>query len=237
MNLARHTSPLYDLDTFNIMDDFGADQSDVTWIDTITDTGTVLMGDEDNGVATLTPSDGTVADNDEVYLATANANFRLLANRELSFIARLQFVETAAGIYNVAAGFASSVAANLLVDDGGGLRASGAVIAIYKVDGESVWRCVSRNGTAVTVTQSTKAAVGATWYQLKILIKDWDGVSQQVAFMVDGEYLKDSNGLVIRHTVPLASAAQMQAFIGAKLGAITNNDTTKVDFVYCDQVR
>ena len=51
------------------------------------------------------------------------------------------------------------MAANLIVDDGAGLRASGTVIALYKVDGETVWRFVTRNGTDATVTQST-----TTWW-------------------------------------------------------------------------
>lgn len=237
MNLNRFTAELWDLDTFHVFDDFWMDQTDLTAVDTITDTGTVAIGDEANGVATLTPSDGTVADNDEVYLATPNEVFLLATNRELYGKARLQWAETAAGIYNVAFGFASAVGANLLVDDGGGLRASGCLLAIYKVDGESVWRCVSRNGSTVTVTQSTKAAVGSTWYVLEVIVKDWDGVSVQVSFKVDGEYLRDSYNQVIRHVVALSGATEMQMFAGAKLGAGTNNDATKLDYWYGAQVR
>lgn len=238
MNLARFLSDQWELDAPHIFDDFIPDNVTGLWTDTLTGVGTAAVGDEDSGVVTLTPSDGTVADNDEVYRASANAVFRLLANRELYAKARLQWVETAAGIYNVGFGFVSGVGTNVLVDNGGGMRTTGAVIAIYKVDGESVWRCVSRNGSTFTVSQSNKAAVGATWYVPEIIIKDWDGVSQEVSFKVDGEYLRDTNTNVpISHRVPLAAAAQMQLWMGAKLGAVTNNDTTKVDFVLGVQTR
>src|SRR5204862_219566 len=70
-NLARFTSPLVDWDTFCIADDFKDDQSDLFWIDTITDSGTALVGDAANGIMQLLPSDGTVADND-AYLRDTN---------------------------------------------------------------------------------------------------------------------------------------------------------------------
>jgi hypothetical protein len=238
MNLTRFTSTLWEMDTFNVFSDFGDDQSDLFWIDTITDSGSVAIGDEANGVATLTPSDGSVVDNDEVYFATANEVFLFATNRELCFRARLQFAETAAGVYNVAFGAANAVAADLLINDGGGLRASGSIVAIYKVDGESVWRVTARNSSTVTINQTTKAAVAATWYDLVIEVKDWDGVSMEVSYKVDGERLKDANtNSVIVHRIPIASATEMQMFVGAKLGASTNNDATKIDFAYGAQTR
>lgn len=220
-----------------VFDDFTADQLDTFFVDTITDSGTVLMGDDVNGVATLTPSDGTVADNDEVYLASANELFLYGTNREIYGRCKLRFTETTVTIYNVAFGFQNAVGANSIVDDGAGLKVSGSTLGIYKVDGSGVWKCVSScNGTS-TVSTSVTVAVTATDYVLEIFVKDFDGVSMEVTFKVDGQYLKDSNGLVIKHTVAIASATEMQLFAGAKLGAITNNDTTKVDYLYGHQTR
>jgi hypothetical protein len=237
MNINRFTSSLWNLDTFHIFDDFTADQSDLFWVDTITDTGTVLINDAANGIAVLTPSDGSVADNDEVYFASANELFLTAANRAIYGRCRLQFTETASGIYNAFFGFANAFAANLIVDDGAGLRASGNIFAIEKRDGETQWRLTSRNGSTVTSTLSTTTAGGASYQNLEIMVKDWDGVSVQVAARVDGDFLKDSNNLVIRHTVLLASATEMQVGAGAKLGAITNNDTLNLDYIYAAQTR
>lgn len=236
-NLARFTSHLAELDTVVVFDDFVCDQSDVSFIDTITDTGTALVGDAVNGVMVLTPSDGTVVDNDEVYIASANELFRFGTNRSIYGRCRLQFAETTATVYNVAFGFQNAVGANSIIDDGAGLKVSGSTLGIYKVDGGAVWRCVSScNGTS-TVSTSTTAAVAATNYVLEIDCVDWDGVSMEVSFKVDGAYLKDSNGAVIRHTVAIASSTEMQVFAGAKLGAATNNDTTSVDYIYASQTR
>lgn len=236
-NLARYTQPLIDLDTVSVFTDFVDDQSDISFVDTITDTGTALVGDEVNGVMTLTPSDGTVADNDEVYIASANELFLYGTNRSIYGRCKLRFTETTATVYNVGFGFMNAVGANALIDDGGGPKTSGSTLAIFKVDGGAVWKCVSAcNGTATTST-STTSAVTATDYVLEIICNDWDGVSMQVSFKVDGVYLKDSNGYTIKHTVAIASATEMQVWAGAKLGAATNNDTTKVDYIYACQNR
>ena len=141
-------------------------------------------------------------------------------------------METAATIYNVGFGFMNAPGANMLIDNGGGPKVSGSTLAIYKVDGGSVWRCASACNGVSTVTASNTSAVGATDYILEIICGDWDGVLMQVAFKVNGNYLKDTSNQTIKHTVPIASAAQMALWAGAKLGAITNNDTTSVDYLY-----
>jgi hypothetical protein len=237
MNLNRFTAPLGDLDTVNWFDDFQLDQSDINYIDTVTDTGTAVAGDSVNGVVVLTPSDGTVTNNDETYIAFPNETLKYGTNREIYLRAKLSFTEVTATIANVAFGAMNAVGANSIIDDGGGLKVSGSTLGIYKVDGGAVWRCVSAcNGTS-TVTASTAAATAATDYVLEIICKDWDGVSMQVLFKVDGDYLKDSSGNVIRHTVLIASATEMQMFAGVKLGADTNNDTLLVDYWYQAQTR
>lgn len=237
MNLNRYTRALYELDTVYVFDDFVNDQSDVVFVDTITDSGTALVGDARNGVMTLTPSDGTVADNDECYIASANELFLFAANSAIYGKCKLRFTEVTATIANVGFGFMNAVGANAIIDDGAGLKVSGSTLGIYKVDGGAVWKCVSScNGTS-TVSTSTTAATAATDYVLEIICSDWDGTSMQVSFKVDGAYLKDSNGLVIRHTVAIASATEMQVFAGIKLGAATNNDTCLVDYIYASQTR
>lgn len=237
MKLNRFTAPLWDLDTFYVFNDFEKDQSDIEAVDTVTDSGTVAIGDEVTGVALLTPSDGSVADNDEAYLATPNEVFKVANGKPLYGRFRGQFTEVAAGAANAAFGFQNAVGADSIVDNGAGLKVSGSTFAVYKVDGEQVWRCVSSvNGTAV-VTQSTKAAVAATQYVVEVETVDHDSVSGYAVFRVDGEYLKDTNGNNIRHKFLYASATEMQMFAGIKLGAATNNDTLKLDYWYGAQKR
>lgn len=235
--LNRFTKALWDLDTFYVFGDFGPKQSDLDWVDTITDTGTVLMGDAKGGVAVLTPSDGTVADNDEAYLASANALFLFADGCPLYAKARVKFSEVTATVANVAFGLQNAVGANSILDDGAGLKVSGSTLGVYKVDGSAVWKCVSACNGVATVSTSTKAAVAGNWYTLEIQAIDYDGVTMTVSFHVDGEVLRDSAGLPIRHSVAVANAALMQAFAGVKLGANTNNDTLSVDYIYAAQLR
>ncbi len=181
-----------------------------------------------------------MADNDEVYLASPNANFKYVLEKPFMGKTRLQFAETTAGIYNVAFGFQNAVGADSIVDNTGLPKTSGSCLAIYKTDGSSVWKCVSAcNGVATHSTSSGagSAAVGATWYVLEINCNYYSATHMQAAFQVDGVILRDSNNVPISHLIPIASAAAMQIFVGAKLGAITNNDTTKVDYIYGGMVR
>ncbi len=239
-NLNRFTSPLYDADTMYLFDDFWTAQSDLQWTDTITDTGTVVIGDAVSGIATLTPSDGSVSDNDEVYFATTNELFLFLANRPIYGRFRFALSLTTLAAMNFFVGFQNAVGANTIIDDGGGPKVSGSTLAVGKIDGESVWRVYSAcNGTSTTTLSSKTVTAGATtWHDVEIVCGDWDGTSMQVSFRVDGEYLKDSiNNLPIRHTVLIASATEMSAFAGVKLGAATNNDKMLLDFAYASQRR
>ncbi len=236
MNLSRFTAPLMDLQTVYIFDDFWQDQSDINAIDTVTDSGTVAMGDDVNGVATLTPSDSTVADNDEAYLASPNEIYKFGTNREIYGKFKFRYTAVVAADPNVAVGFQNAVGANSIADNGG-VKTSGSTVAVEKKDGETAFRCTTAcNGTAVT-TLSNKAIAAATDYVVEVELKDWDGVSMMATFRVDGEFLKDVNNSVIRHTVPIASATEMQLWAGIKLGAATNNDTLLLDYWYGAQTR
>jgi hypothetical protein len=231
-NLNRFTEELRNVDTMTVFSHFAGDQLDAIAVDTVTDSGTVLMGDDVGGIVTLTPSDGTVADNDEAYLATPNENFKFGTNREIYGTCKLKFTEVTATIVNVAFGFQNAVGANSIVDDGAGLKVSGSCLGIYKIDGEAVWRCVSACNGVATVSISTTAAVAATWYYPEIYCEDWDGKEMLVSFRIDNRWLFDSSGNLIKHRVAVASATEMQMFLGAKLGAITNNDTLLCDYWY-----
>lgn len=230
-NIIRFTREIDELDVVKVWDDFLFDQSDTQAVDTIPDTGTVLMGDDPNGVATLTPSDGTVADNDEAYLATPNEWLKFGTNREIYMRFKFSYTAVVAADPNWAVGAQNAVGANSIADNGG-VKTSGSTLAVEKKDGETKFRFTTAcNGTAVT-TLSNKTMAAATNYVVEIQCKDHDGVNMYATAKVNGEYLKDSNNLVIRHEVPIASATEMQMFAGVKLGAATNNDTLLLDYWY-----
>lgn len=224
---------------YEFFDDFLWDQTDLIWIDTVTDLGTALVGDAVNGVMVLTPSDGTVADNDEVYLGTANATFLFNDDEPFTGGARVKFTETASGVYNCFVGFVNALnGADTMLDNGGGMKVSGSTAAIYKIDGSTVWKCVSANNGTSTVSTSSTSSTSTDYQLLEVEIAPLDGTQVSALFRVNGMYLRDSTtGDIIRHTIAVASAAQMNFGMGAKLGAITNNDTLNVDYAYYSATR
>jgi hypothetical protein len=202
----------------------------------LTDSGTASVATGTNVLA-LVASDGTVADNDETYVGTTNAAFKPQANKPFYLEALVQFTEANTDDANVAVGLASSVAANLIVDDGAGLRASGTVIALYKVDGETVWRFVTRNGTAVTTSTSTTTAGGSSYQRLTIEVLDVIGQVATIVPLVDGLHLRDATtNAIIRHTLDLTSLAAASVFAGVKNGG-ANLETLNVDYLGCSQTR
>lgn len=228
-NLARYVRELFDWDVVVIDNDFEEAQSDIRAVDTVTDSGTIAGGDAANGVYTFTPSDVSVADNDEAILATPNELFKFGTNRCIYGRFKFRYTAVVAADPNVAVGFVNAAATDPLGDNGAGVKTSGSCLAVAKVDGGTVFRCYSScNGTS-TVTASNKTIAAATDYVVEIEATDWDGVSMQVSFKVDGEYLRDTSNQIIKHTVAIASATEMNGFAAIKLGAATNNDTLLLD--------
>lgn len=236
MNILRQAPALAQArDLHGIFDDFPWYLSPHQWTSVLTDSGTAAASGP-GGVLTLTNSDGSVADNDEAYAYTTGAVFKPAANKPLYAEALLQFTEANTSAANVAFGLASGVGADLIADNGAGMRASGTVLAIYKVDGETVWRFVTRNGSDVTVSQSQEPAGGPAYQQLGIEVLDAFGAYATVVPTVDGRLMRDAAGQPIRHQLPLTSVAAVSLFVGGKNGS-TSLETTNVDYLGCWQTR
>lgn len=217
---------------YQFLEDFQGDHRATDFTATLTDLGTAAVGDAVNGILTLTPGDATVADNDEANYASANAIFKYASDKPFYGKTRLQFTETVAGEYNAFFGFANAIAADTMVDNGGGMRASGSIAAIYKVDGGTTWKCLTRNNGVVTDSTSSYTAGGTAYQDLEIFAEPVSTTQMGVTFRIDGNWLLDNTtGLKIVHTVTVASSVVMQIGVGAKLGAITNNVVLNVDYL------
>lgn len=239
-NIARMpTQWLESVGNVSLFDDFISEPlANLLYLTTATDTGTAVVTDAVGGILSITPSDGTVADNDEIYVSTINEVFLCGAGKALEAKARIQYTEANTDDLNLFFGFGSAFGANFLVDDGDGPRTSGNIIGIYKVDGGTVWRCVTRWGstTSVTDTVSTTTAGGSAYQTLEVSIADGGSVGTSVvSFRVDGQELKDSTGATIVHAFPNASATEMQLGIGMKNGAATNVETVLLDKWFASQ--
>jgi hypothetical protein len=209
------------------------------WTSILTDSGSIAVGDARGGVLTVLAADGSVVDNDQSYLKSTSEVFLFTAGKPFYAAGAIQFTETASGVYNAFFGFANAIAAELLIDDGAGVRASGSVCAIYKLDGGTVWRCVTRNNSVVTDSISLTTAGGSAYQKLEIDVQDMGiGTQQVVTFKVDNKELRDATtGEKIVHRVTVASSTEMNFGFGNKLGASTNNDALLVDWVGATQKR
>lgn len=232
MKLARFTAPLWDLDTFYFFRDFENFTTATDGLTSQTDLGppasTVAAGDGAGGVVVLTTG---ALDNNEAAIRSTNELWLAANDKPLYARAALQYTEAAVNAANVFFGFASAAGADLLLDNGGGPRASGSIIGIYKVDGGTVWRAQSRNGTTVQDSISTTTAGGVAYQTLEVEVADYDGVTASVTYRVDGQLLKDSQGTIIRHTFPYVGATEMNLVAYAKAGTAVSQ-AVNVDFVY-----
>lgn len=233
--LARFTGPLWDLDTPYVFNDFNNFATGTDgWTSLAADVGTsVAAGDNRAGVVALTTG---ATDNNEAAVRTTQELFLFLADTDLYGRGYLQFAEAATDDANVFFGFASALAADTLADNGGGPRTTGCVAGIYKVDGGTVWRAITRNGTGTTDSVSTTTAGGAAYQCLEVECHEVDGVNMDVVFRVNGSLLKESNGLVIMHKVAIAGATEMNFGVYAKAGGATS-EVVSVDYLYAHQRR
>lgn len=204
------------------------------WTTLVADTTpTVTCPDVVNGVARLFTD---TTDNNEVALRTTAELFKFGTNRNIFGACKLQYTENDTNKANVMFGFMSALAANSIVDNGASIRASGNILAIYKLDGGTVWRCHARDNVGIVLdTASTTTAGGSAAQELEIEANDWDGVSMQVVFKVDGEHLKDSNGNVIKGNVTIASATEMNFGWYVKTGGGAGGETVDIDWGYYAQ--
>jgi hypothetical protein len=234
--LDKH-DPLLKRRTFGFFDDFDWMISPHRWTTVASDSGTITVANGVNGIAPLVASDGTVADNDETYLRSTNAIFQIAADKPQMAEARVQFTEANTDDANVFFGFSSAIAANTLVDNGAGMVTSFSGACIYKVDGSTVWKCVSSIGTNQTISTSTKAAGGSAYQTLRVEIQPIDSTTAEVKFFVDEQILIDATtNKPIKHVITYTGAAAMYVGAGVKNGD-TNLETLNIDYIAVEQLR
>lgn len=225
--------------THGFFEDFDHMVTADRWTSVLTDSGSATVGDAAGGVITLTPSDGTVGDNDEAYLHTTKEIFKFAANKPGFVEARLQFTEANTDDANVMFGLADTSAANHIQDNGAGPLASYSGAVFFKVDGGTLWNTESSiAGTqttnllnaATSLDKTAKTAGGASYQTLRIEWLPKPGSLMDVMFFIDGV-------LVDKHeNVDITSATEMDVFVGVKNGD-TNVEALLVDYIQAWQTR
>jgi len=199
----------------------------------ISDSGTASVGDAAGGVLAIVPSDGSVGDNDESYVKGTAETFKFAANKPILFEAKVQFTEANTDDANIIVGLKDAVAANTLVDNGGGPPSTYSGCVFFKADGDTVWSVENSISTTQKTTQLTatnsldriaKTAGGASYQTLRI---EWQPTSSTLGdftFFIDGQ-------IVAKHKDQVyTSATEMQVCLGVKNGD-TNLETLNVDYI------
>jgi len=196
-----------------------------------TDSGaTVSIADGVKGVLAISPG---AADNDEIYVLGDTELYKLAAGKGFIAEACLTWTEAATDDANVCFGFANAVAADTIVNDGGGPKATGDYLCFWKIDGGTYWYCgVQSNGTPLPTADTLTAVAcgGAGTYQtFRIEVNCLTSTSARADFWID-----DVN--VLTQEFAYASATEMQVFAGLKNGS-ANRETLYIDYMGAEALR
>lgn len=238
MNLLDLHDPLLKRRTFGFFDDFTWFVTAHNWTSLVADaTTSIAVNDGAKGIVTMTTG---ATDNNEVGLFSTKEVFLIAANKPILGEARIQYAEAATDDANVAFGFADAIGANLLVDDGAGAKTTFSGALIYKVDGGTVWKCISSLSTTQTISTSTQTAGGSVDQVLRIEIRPVSSTIAEVSFFCDGVPLYDvaitNRQQPIKHNLTYTSATEMMVGAYVKAGGATS-EVLKVDYIAAYQLR
>lgn len=227
-----------------IFDDFTWYVTVHQWTALAADAGTsVTVADGRRGILALTTG---ATDNNEAAIRSTYEVFLGVAGKPMWCEFLAQYAEANTDDANVCFGFSDLIAANLLGDDGAGPVASMDGALIYKLDGQTAWRCFSANGATTTTNTTAITAGGSTggyygnddgYHTFRIEIADYTSANMQVTFWYDGYQLRDSTtNLFIVHTVSLTSWTEMEVGAYVKAGG-ANSEVLNIDYIAAGQVR
>lgn len=221
---------------FGFFDDFEHFVTGDLFTDTSADTGAaVAMTDAVGGRVTLTTG---ATDNNECYLLTTKELFKFADGKPIKCGARIQYAEANTDDANLFVGLMDAIAADSLLDDGGGPKASYSGALFFKVDGGTRWNVETslagaQNTTELTAVNSldkvAKTAGGSSFQWLEIEVTPISSTQAEAAFYIDGT-------LVYKQTFTYTSATEMMFGVGVKAGG-ANSEVVTVDAAYAYQLR
>jgi hypothetical protein len=218
---------------FDIFDDFDWYISPHFWTNLAADGGVTAFAQSDAEYGVVTGATAAT-NNNEVMVRSTNEIALLQADGAFCFVSRIQFSESNTDDANVAVGLADAAGADLLSDDGAGDNINSTGVLIFKVDGETTWRCAAENNGTVRETASIQTAGGSSYQELMILGRPVDGTSYEFTYFLDRLPLTDSNNKPIKHTLAYASATEMRLVAGYVKAGSASSETLNID--YCGYV-
>jgi hypothetical protein len=210
--------------------DYFLSEPDTTNVYTVTATnsGTAAVGDTHGGGLVLSPSDGDAGDNDEIYFQFKNEIYKPQVNKPFRMRALVNWTEAATNAANVFVGAANAPIADFIVDDGGGIRTSGTIFGVYKIDGSNLWRAISRVDSAVQDDVSNVATPSGSDADIEVRIHSNGTLPTLLTatYYVNGEILTDSLGRPIIHKTTLTNATEITPVVGVKNGTAAQQALT-----------
>lgn len=214
-------------------------QSGASWTVTTAVDGTVVQNDAAGGTITISNATSTIGDNEDCYLSRKGNSFLFAADKPLVFEAGVNFSQVSTNTCNVVVGLTDTVAANLMVDNGAGPKASGTFLLFYTYDGSVNWNIGASIGATQTKVELTaansldkiaKVAASTTVTRLRIEFRPKTATKADVHFLI--------NGVLAYKLVDwvFTSAVVAQPVIGIKGGTAAPAQVT-ADWCYCYQKR
>lgn len=230
-------------DVHGFFDDLEWYVSGHRWNNLASDSGSSVAAlDAAGGKARIT-SGGT--DNNEATLYCNQETFLFAADKPITFECSALFNDPTSNVANFACGLVNAAgSANLLVDDGAGMKSSFSGAVIYKVDGGTTFKVKCSVGTTNvdTTTNETITANASQISRFRIEIVPFSSTQLEVTYWIDeandGNWrqLRDSSNNLIKHTLVYTSATEMHPFVAVKAGSGTSI-VADVDYVACFQER
>lgn len=177
----------------------------------------------------------STADNDAAVIATTHEIFIFAARKDMVAEARVNFTKPGTLNGGFAFGFADAMAATLVADNGGGIVIPNEGAMLTTIEGDNVWSlCTEMDGTQ-TITASTTVASAGAWQTLRLEVLWRSATIFHVRGYVNGQLLRDSNGLPIEHEVTLGTATDMD-FGCVMKGHHADDMVGLVDYLYASQL-
>jgi len=183
--------------------------------------GTTGMTDAANGVVQVY-CDGD--DNDEAYVSSVAESWKFQTAKRLYFETKIKLTEANTDDANWIIGLSDTVAANSLLDNGGGPMASYDGAVFFKVDGTMKIQFETSNaGTQVTNATLADFA-SATEYTLGFFYDPNDGTTAKVTPFING-------AAGTTHNLTISGLEEMHILFGVKAGG-ANEEALLVDYVH-----
>lgn len=200
--------------------------------------GTVLLADAARGKVNIKSAAASAAGNEDCYLVREPEGFLFAASKPLNFKAIVQATEDDTNQNNLFVGLTDAAAADLLVNDGAGPKASGTTIGFFKKDGGLNWwvHCsLSTTQTSAELTAANsldgvaKVGSGASYQVLEFDFMPKNSTQADIIFKIDGVTVYKITDYVF------TNATEVQAVCGCKDGDAGDEVTISLDYWHCYQ--